>query len=105
MLPSLLSNFGISSSGNSATRTGYLVLDYFTMAPQLDYVFTMRTYLSRENGFAIPKIKDGPSRVIVPITHGFIDGSGIKATIIPGGGDWILVPPTSFYSPAVISGD
>jgi hypothetical protein len=93
------------SSGNSATGTGYLVLDYFTMAPQLDYVFTMRAYLSRENGFTISKLKDGPSRVVLPITHGFIDGSGIKATIIPGGGDWILVSPGFSYSPAVISGD
>ncbi|KAJ5811493.1 hypothetical protein N7474_007794 [Penicillium riverlandense] len=65
------------------------------MAPQLNYVFTMRAYLSRENSFTIPKIKDGPSRVILPITHGFIEGSGIKATIIPGGGDWILMDPST----------
>ena len=63
------------------------------MAPKLDYVFTMRAYLSKENGLTIPRIKDGSSRVIAPITHGSIEGSGIKATIIPGGGDWILVQP------------
>ena len=61
------------------------------MAPSLDHVFTMRAYLSKENSVTLPNIKDGPSRVIAPITHGFIKGSGLDAKIIPGGSDWILV--------------
>lgn len=62
-----------------------------TMAPIFEHVFTMRGYMSKENTVDLKAIKSGASRIIVPITHGFIKGSGLEAEILPGGGDWILV--------------
>ena len=61
------------------------------MAPKLEQVFAMRGYMSKENTINLKAIKGGPVRVVVPITHGFIKGSGLDAEILPGGGDWILV--------------
>lgn len=61
------------------------------MAPQLQVVFKMRGYMSKQNTVNLKAIKSGASRIIVPITHGFIKGSGLEAEILPGGGDWILV--------------
>lgn len=61
------------------------------MAPKLERFFTMRGYMSKENTVDLKAIKGGASRIIVPITHGFIKGSGLEAEILPGGGDWILV--------------
>jgi len=68
------------------------------MTPKLDFAFTMRVYLSKENSIAMAKIKSGPSRVVLPITHGSLEGSGLKATILPGGGDWILLDPSTNVS-------
>lgn len=61
------------------------------MVPKLELAFTMRAYLSRENSLTIAKVKSNLSRIILPITHGFVEGSGLNATVIPGGGDWLLV--------------
>ena len=36
-------------------------------------------------------VKDGPHRIIVPINKGFLEGSGLKADVLPGSGDWLLV--------------
>ena len=36
-------------------------------------------------------IKSGPTRGVTPITHGSIEGSGVKADILPGGADYVLV--------------
>lgn len=47
--------------------------------------------MSQENSVDLKAIKSGPYRIIVPITHGFLRGSGLEATLLPGGGDWILV--------------
>jgi Protein of unknown function (DUF3237) len=66
------------------------------MASKLELAFTMRGYMSKENSLDLKTIKSGAQRVIVPITHGFIEGSGLKAELVPGGGDWILVLPPSF---------
>ncbi|KIX00767.1 uncharacterized protein Z518_09832 [Rhinocladiella mackenziei CBS 650.93] len=61
------------------------------MAPKLEIAFTMRAYLNKANVLDLGAIKSGPQRVIVPISHGFLDGSGVHATILPGGSDWSLV--------------
>ncbi|KAK7890391.1 hypothetical protein LTR67_008277 [Exophiala xenobiotica] len=61
------------------------------MAPKLEQVFAMRGYMSKENTVNLKEIKGGPVRIVVPITHGFIKGSGLEAEILPGGGDWILL--------------
>jgi hypothetical protein len=61
------------------------------MTPKLEPCCTMRGYMSKENSVTLSDIKSGPSRIIVPMTHGFIEGSGVKAEILPGSGDWILV--------------
>lgn len=62
-----------------------------TMAPKLELCFTMRGYMSRESSVNLNAIKSGPTRIIVPITHGYVEGSGVKVELLPGGGDWILV--------------
>jgi len=60
------------------------------MAPKLEFAFIMRAYLSKES-FKLDGILGGPSRLILPITHGFVEGSGLKAEVQPGGADWLLV--------------
>ena len=61
------------------------------MAPTLKRVFTMRAYIDRDNTINAEGIKGGPSRIILPIRKGFVEGSNIKADILPGSGDWLLV--------------
>ncbi|CRG88086.1 hypothetical protein PISL3812_05113 [Talaromyces islandicus] len=68
------------------------------MAPKLELVFTMRGYLDVENCVDLKAIKSGPHRAIVPINGGFIEGSGLKAQVLPGSGDWILTDPTTGVS-------
>ncbi|KAK5144699.1 hypothetical protein LTR04_001494 [Oleoguttula sp. CCFEE 6159] len=67
------------------------------MAPKLEHAFTMRGYISKENSMDLGAMKQGPTRIIVPISHGFVRGSGLEATIAPGGGDWILFDSTTNY--------
>lgn len=47
--------------------------------------------MSKENSVTLSEIKNGPSRIIVPITHGFVKGPEVQADVLPGSGDWILV--------------
>lgn len=61
------------------------------MAPKLEHCFTIRVYISKDATVNIGAVKAGPSRVVVPVTHGFVEGSGLTATVLPGGADWILV--------------
>jgi hypothetical protein len=61
------------------------------MAPRLEKVFTMRGYMDKANSHNLKSIKAGPTRITVPLTSGYIEGSGLKAEITPGGSDWILV--------------
>jgi hypothetical protein len=68
------------------------------MAPKLEHVFTMRGYMSKEDTANVNTVKSGPLRIIVPLTHGFIRGSGLDATLLPGGSDWILVHTTHLLS-------
>ena len=67
------------------------------MAPKLEHVFTMRGYLSKEHSIDLGAMwaSSGPKRSIVPIISGTIEGSGLKATILPGGSDWLLMDPDS----------
>ena len=61
------------------------------MAPKLEHCFTMRADLSREHTLQLGAIKAGPQRIIAPVSHGFLKGSGVEAEILPGGSDWLLV--------------
>jgi hypothetical protein len=65
------------------------------MAPKLEKAFTLRAFLSKEDLLAFGAIKGGPHRYIVPVTHGFLEGSGIKAQLVQGGSDWLLLDPTT----------
>lgn len=67
------------------------------MAPKLELVFTMRGYMDPENTVNLNAIKSGPHRIVVPINGGFIEGSGLKAQVLPGSGDWILVRSLLFF--------
>jgi hypothetical protein len=69
------------------------------MAPKLEHVFTMRGYMDAVNSVNLSAIKSGPHRIIVPINGGFIEGSGLKAQVLPGSGDWILVREPFFPKP------
>lgn len=51
----------------------------------------MRGYMDAENSVNLNAIKSGPHRIIVPMNRGFLEGSGLKAQVLPGSGDWILV--------------
>ncbi|PVH75079.1 hypothetical protein DL98DRAFT_593467 [Cadophora sp. DSE1049] len=61
------------------------------MAPKLELCFTMRGYMDKANSHDLKTMKAGPTRIMVPMTHGFIKGSGLQAKLTPGGGDWILL--------------
>lgn len=60
------------------------------MAPKLEPAFTLRGYLDFENFLRVGVVKSGPQRGFVHVTSGFLEGSGIKAKVVPGGGDWLL---------------
>jgi hypothetical protein len=64
-----------------------------TMAPHLEKRFTMRGYTSRDGTCDLKAMRSGPSRLIVPVTGGFIKGHGVDAEVLRGGGDWPLVRP------------
>jgi len=61
------------------------------MAPKLEEVFKLRAFLGREDALSLGPIKEGPHRHIVPVTHGTLEGSGLKAQLLHGGGDWLLL--------------
>jgi hypothetical protein len=65
------------------------------MAPKLEQAFILRLYFPKEDLLAFGPIKAGPHRHIVPITHGSLEGSGVKAQIVQGGSDWLLLDPTT----------
>ncbi|KAF2113759.1 hypothetical protein BDV96DRAFT_688680 [Lophiotrema nucula] len=64
------------------------------MAPKLEQHFTVRVYLTKDTSLSLKGIKGGPTRVILPITKGFVKGKGLEAEIT-GGGDYILLDPTT----------
>lgn len=47
--------------------------------------------MDKKNTHDVKVIKNGPTRTVVPLTHGYIEGMGLRAELTPGGGDWILV--------------
>ncbi|KAH9209193.1 hypothetical protein DL95DRAFT_394595 [Leptodontidium sp. 2 PMI_412] len=61
------------------------------MTPRLEKCFTMCSYISVEDTLDLKTIRNGNRRTIVPITHGFITGSGLDATIIQGGSDRVTL--------------
>lgn len=65
------------------------------MAPKVEFAFTLRLYLHDE--VSLGPVKSGPSRLIAPISHGFINGSGVHAIVLPGGGDWGLIDHDKGY--------
>lgn len=60
------------------------------MAPKLEPCFKLRGYIGQDS-IMLKGIKSGPTRGVTPITHGSIEGSGVKADILPGGADYVLV--------------
>jgi hypothetical protein len=63
------------------------------MGPKLDERFRMRGYIAKNDICDLKAIHGGPSRLIIPVTGGFIKGHGVEAQVLPGGGDWPLVCP------------
>ena len=65
------------------------------MAPQLEKAFTLQVFLSKPDTLSVGPIKGGPHRYVAPVTHGSLEGSGVKATIVQGGSDWLLLDATA----------
>lgn len=65
------------------------------MAPKLEKAFTLRAFLNKEDTLSLGPIKGGPLRYVVPVTHGSLEGSGVKGQIVQGGSDWLLLDPTT----------
>lgn len=88
----LISSYQCFDLLNSIIRRLRLGLE---MAPSLEHCMTMRGYLSKENTIDLQAIKNGPQRIVVPVTSGFIKGTGpaegLEAEILPSSGDWLLV--------------
>jgi hypothetical protein len=63
------------------------------MTPKLEKRFTMRGYTAKNGTCDLKAMRSGPSRLIVPVTGGFIKGHGVDAEVLQGGGDWPLVCP------------
>lgn len=61
------------------------------MAPILEQVFKLRAFLSKTDSLSLGPIKAGPHRYIVPVTHGTLEGPRLKAQLLHGGGDWLLL--------------
>lgn len=83
--------FQSSYTSRKITRAGFTART--TMAPKLEQVFTLRAFLGKDNILNFGSVKGGPHRIIVPVVGGFMSGSGIEATILPGGADWLLLDP------------
>jgi len=57
------------------------------MAPKLEKAFTLRAFLSEEDLLTFGAIEGGPHRYVVPVTHGYLEGSGIKAKLVQRSSD------------------
>ncbi|KAL5610533.1 hypothetical protein FOBRF1_006650 [Fusarium oxysporum] len=57
------------------------------MTPNLEKCFTIRCYIGLQDMLDLKTVRNGNDRIIVPIIHGTVEGSGLKATITPGGSD------------------
>jgi hypothetical protein len=65
------------------------------MPPKLEQVFTIRAFLGKEGTLQLGSVRGGTQRVFIPVTGGHIKGPGIDATVLPGGGDWLLLDTAS----------
>ncbi len=61
------------------------------MAPKLEQVFKVRAFLSKGDMLALGSIKGGPHRYVVPVESGFMEGADLKAELVSGGSDWLLL--------------
>ncbi|HEX9132353.1 MAG TPA: DUF3237 domain-containing protein [Ktedonobacteraceae bacterium] len=58
--------------------------------PQLEFLYEISAYLA--SPLAIGENPHG-NRQIVPVTGGSFEGPRLKGTVLPNGGDWLLVRP------------
>ena len=65
------------------------------MPPQLEQVFVLRAFLGKDDLLNLGPVKGGAHRIVVPVTGGFVKGPGVDLDILPGGGDWLLLDPSS----------
>lgn len=68
------------------------------MPPTLEHHFTLHAIFAKE-AVNVKQILGGPQRIIVPLTGGWLKGSGLEADILPGSGDWFLVSTSSQVNP------
>jgi hypothetical protein len=61
--------------------------------PKLQLKFTLRAYLDGKDATSEGPFKsaNGPAQAVTPLSKGFLRGSGLNATILPGGADVELV--------------
>lgn len=60
------------------------------MPPTLEHHFTLRAVFAKDV-VNVKQVLGGPQRIVVPLTTGFLRGSGLEAEVLPGSGDWFLV--------------
>jgi hypothetical protein len=92
-----------SSSSQKTHIISHHLLKTPTMAPHLEKRFTMRGYTSKDGTCDLKAMRGGPSRLIVPVTGGFIKGHGVDAEVLRGGGDWPLVRPAMTVTASISS--
>ncbi|KAK3046847.1 hypothetical protein LTR09_011688 [Extremus antarcticus] len=67
------------------------------MPPTLHPVFTYRAFISKPDTLALGATKGGAHRICVPVTDGFLRGTGkaagIDFEIVQGGSDWPRADP------------
>ncbi|QDS75188.1 hypothetical protein FKW77_008591 [Venturia effusa] len=66
------------------------------MAPKLEKCFTMRAYLGKHDTVTLNTPGDATTKVILPLEIGWVEGSGLKADLMPGGSDWNSVSGPTF---------
>lgn len=66
------------------------------MAPKLRKVFTLRGYLDPKGIIDAGPLRgdNGPRQIVAPIPSGYLEGSGVRAELLPGSGDWQTVRTT-----------
>lgn len=79
--------------------------NFVEMASKLEKVFKLRGYLKSKGTIDIGphKGEHDPRHIVIPTPLGYLDGSGLRAELLPGFGDWQTVHTSLFrYKPVVL---
>ncbi|KAK5728298.1 hypothetical protein LTR15_001433 [Elasticomyces elasticus] len=65
------------------------------MPPKLEKLFTLREFVNMSEAQSLGSTKGGAHRGIYPVNSGFLEGEGIHAEVVSGGGDMLTLDPAS----------